>query len=328
MKGGIEMNEKSQEDPINISIIENIFRTENITHLLQTLKITTSAGSNINIIKEIANNPVNKSILIRIPTYGCIGENKILLDIKDGLPMVDQVYRALYGSGSNCSKRIIGFTDGHCWDDKENPGADIEKVKSLVETMNEYDQGIYLVKINSDSTASDIDFEVLAQPNDQPKFSKADCPTKEHFTESELWQIHFWPTDFIFQEFAFQSEFDPNREYGLFFEVGGLGIDTKWNHGGALILVTDTNAKGNKLESIWDAKKKVIFDMFRGCDIEVLYSSGRMTKLTITVFNKPIGDLAGVPWREKMHYAGLLFSKYMRLEGFIERALQDLKTKK
>jgi hypothetical protein len=68
--------------------------------------------------------------------------------------------------------------------------------------------------------------------------------------------------------------------------------------------------------------------MFRGCDIEVLYSSGRMTKLTITVFNKPIGDLAGVPWREKMHYAGLLFSKYMRLEGFIERALQDLKTKK
>jgi hypothetical protein len=216
MKGGIEMNEKSQEDPINTNIVENIFRTENITRLLQTLKIITSASSNINIIKKIANDPVNKIILIRIPTYGCIGENKILLDIKDGLPMVDQVYRALYGSGSNCSKRIIGFTDGHCWDDEESPGADIEKVKSLVETMNEYDQGIYLVKINSDSTASDIDFEVLAQPNDQPKFIKADCPTKEHFTESELWQIHFWPTDFIFQEFAFQSEFDPNREYGLF----------------------------------------------------------------------------------------------------------------
>jgi hypothetical protein len=61
MKGGIEMVEKLQEDPININIIENIFRTENITHLLQTLKIITSAGSNINIIKEIANDPVCRS---------------------------------------------------------------------------------------------------------------------------------------------------------------------------------------------------------------------------------------------------------------------------
>jgi hypothetical protein len=104
-----------------------------------------------------------------------------------------------------------------------------------------------------------------------------------------------------------------------------LGIDTKWSNDGALILATDANTKGNKLETVWNAKKDEILNMFRGCDIEVLYNYGRMTKLTVTVFNKPIGDLAGVPWREKMHYAGLLFSKYMRLEGFIERALQDLK---
>jgi len=322
------MNEKSQENPININIIENIFRTENITHLLQTLKITTSASSNINIIKEIANNLVNKSILFKVPNDGCVGENQILVNFKQGQPTVDQVYDTIYKLGSDCSERIIGFTGGQCWDDKENPGADIEKIRSLVETMNEYGQNIYLVKMScGDSTSSDIEYDVMAKPTDQPKFSKAQCPTGEHFTESEIWQIHFWPVDYIFLEFAFQSEFDPDREYGLFFEVGGLGIDTKWNNDAALILVTDTNAKGNKLESIWDAKKKVIFDMFRGCDIEVLYSSGRMTKLTITVFNKPIGDLAGVPWREKMHYAGLLFSKYMRFEGFIEKALQDLKTK-
>ncbi len=210
------MNEKSQEDPININIIENIFRTENITHLLQTLKITTSAGSNINIIKEIANNPVNKSILFEVPNDGCVGEKQVLLNFKQGQPTVDQVYDAIYELGADCHTQIIVFTGGHCWDDKENPGADIDKVKSLVETMNEYDQRIYLVKIVGDSTSSAVEFEVLVKPNDHPKFSKADCPTKEHFTESEIWQIHFWPVDFIFQEFAFQSEFDPDREYGLF----------------------------------------------------------------------------------------------------------------
>ena len=43
------MNEKSQEDPININIIENAFRNENITHLLQTLKITTSSLFNLSL---------------------------------------------------------------------------------------------------------------------------------------------------------------------------------------------------------------------------------------------------------------------------------------
>jgi len=104
-----------------------------------------------------------------------------------------------------------------------------------------------------------------------------------------------------------------------------LGIDTKWNDDGALILVTDTNTKGNKLERIWYTKKDEIMYMFRGCDIEVLFCTGRMKKISITVFEKPIGDLAGATWREKSCYARLLFTKYMQFEGFIEKALQDLK---
>jgi len=44
----------------------------------------------------------------------------------------------------------------------------------------------------------------------------------------------------------------------------------------------------------------------------------------VKVFEKPIGDLAGMPWREKMHYAGLLWSKFIQSQGFIKMALQDL----
>jgi len=45
----------------------------------------------------------------------------------------------------------------------------------------------------------------------------------------------------------------------------------------------------------------------------------------IKFFNKPIGDLAGMPWHEKRHFAGLLWSKFIQFQGFIEKALQDLK---
>jgi hypothetical protein len=65
--------------------------------------------------------------------------------------------------------------------------------------------------------------------------------------------------------------------------------------------------------------------MFRGCEIELLIQAGETFKLIVKVFDKPIGDLAGMPWREKMHYAGLLWSKFIQFQGFIEKSLQDLK---
>ena len=61
--------------------------------------------------------------------------------------------------------------------------------------------------------------------------------------------------------------------------------------------------------------------------MELLIQAGETFKLTVKVFDKPTSDLAGMPWREKMHYAGLLFTKYMQFEEFIEKALQDLKPK-
>ncbi len=61
--------------------------------------------------------------------------------------------------------------------------------------------------------------------------------------------------------------------------------------------------------------------------MELLIQTGETLKLIVKVFDKPIGDLAGMPWREKMHYAGLLWSKFIQFQGFIEKALQDLKPK-
>jgi len=65
--------------------------------------------------------------------------------------------------------------------------------------------------------------------------------------------------------------------------------------------------------------------MFRGCDIELLIRSGATVKLKAKVFDKPIADLAGTPWREKRHYAGLLWTKFTQCYEFFERALQNPK---
>jgi hypothetical protein len=79
------------------------------------------------------------------------------------------------------------------------------------------------------------------------------------------------------------------------------------------------------LGGIWDDRRDEFQDMFRGRIIELLIQAGETFKLTVKIFDKPIGDLTGMPWKEKMHYAGLLGSKFIQFQGLIEKALQYLK---
>jgi hypothetical protein len=317
------MNKKSQEKSIIANNIETFINEENMRSLLEFLNIGTSR--NIYIIKEISHNPINKSILIEIPDDSCTGEIPILLSVKQGQPTVDQVYNAIYQHGADCQNRIIAFTGGNCWDDKYNPSADTDTVKYLVNTMNRFDLNIYLVKMVYDSTDSICDYEILAQPDSHPKFSTAECPSKEKFTEAEFWEVYFWGYNNIIEATPFEFGFDSNSEFSQCFPIGDLEIETKWTDEGAIIRIEDTSDKKYMLGGIWDDRRDEIQDMFRGCAMELLVRSGATLKLIVKVFDKPIGDLAGMPWREKMHYAGLLWSKFIQFQGFIEKSLQDLK---
>jgi hypothetical protein len=317
------MNEKSREKTINGNTIETMINDENIRSLLASLNIGTSR--NIYIIKETSHNPINKSILIEIPDDSCTGEIPILLNVKKGQPTVDQVYNAIYQQGSDCQKRVIVFTGGNNYDDKFNPSADMETVKCLVDNMNRFDLIINLVRMVCDSTGSMCDYEILVQPDSHRKFSKAEYPSKEKFTEAEFWEVYCWGYNNIIEATPFEFGFDSNSEFSQCFPIGDLELETKWTDEGAIIRIEDTSDKKYMLGDIWDDRKDEIQDIFRGCCIELIICSGIITKLIVKVFDKPIGDLAGMPWREKMHYAGLLWSKFLQIQGFIEKSLQDLK---
>jgi hypothetical protein len=121
------------------------------------------------------------------------------------------------------------------------------------------------------------------------------------------------------------KSFDSNSEFSQCLPIGDLELETKWTEEGAIIRMEDTSDKKYLLGDIWDDRRGEIQDMFRGCCIELMIQAGATLKLIVRAFDKPIGDLAGMPWREKMHYAGLLWSKFIQFQGFIEKALQDLK---
>jgi len=314
------MNKKSQKNTINDSIVDTVFNEERILNLLEMLNIRTTGS--INIIKEVTHTPTNKSIVIEIPNDGCVGENQILLNVKQGQPAVGQIFDVVYQKGSDCHQRIVSFTGGNILDDKFNPSADVDTMKCLVENMNRFARNMYLVKMSHDTTTSTFDYEILAQPNSHPEFSRADCPSKEKFTEAEFWEVYFWGYDNWIEAIPFELGFNSDNEYGQCFPIGDLEVETNWTSGGAIISIEDNGDNNYILGKMWDDRRAEIQDIFKGRDIEILIRSNAAIRLIVTIFDKPIGDLARVPWREKMHYAGLLWSKIIQLQGFIEKLPQ------
>jgi hypothetical protein len=289
--------------------------------------ISIEAASGINLIQTVTHSSFNKSVLVRIPRDCCAGETDILLNAKQGKPTVDQVYDSIYLRGSDCHQRIIAFTGGNNYDDKFNPNADVDTVKCLIENMNRFDFNLYLVHAIIDSTSSICDYEFLAKSDRHPEFCKADCPSKEKFTEAEFWDVYFWGYNNWVEATPFEFGFDSNSEFSQCFPIGDFELETKRTDEGAIIRIEDTYDNKYMLGDIWDDMRDEIQDMFRGCCIELIICSGIITKLIVKVIDKPIGDLAGMPWREKMHYAGLLWSKFIQFQGFIEKALQDFNNK-
>jgi len=175
-----------------------------------------------------------------------------------------------------------------------------------------------------DSTSSTCDYKILAQPGSHPEFNRTEFPSKEKFTEAEFWEVYFWGYDNWIEATPFELGFDSNNEYGQCFPIGDLEVETNWTSEGAILRIEDIGDNKHVLGKIWDDRGAEIQDIFRGCDIQLLSRSGAAIRLIVKIFDKPIDDLTGMPWREKMHYAGLLWSKIIQLQGFFEEAPQQI----
>ena len=101
------MSKLSQQKFNAANIIETAFSDENIQGLLEILNIGTFHS--INIIREIAHNPVNKSVLIEIQNDSCVDENQILLSVKQGQATVDQVVQCNLSTRSRMPKTNYSF---------------------------------------------------------------------------------------------------------------------------------------------------------------------------------------------------------------------------
>jgi len=113
-----------------------------------------------------------------------------MIDLKQGQPIINQVYDSLYDIGKDCSKRIIIYSNGHNDFDKGIPAADYWPVNCLINNLQQYPLGLYFLEMNKETFAVGPHYmHEYFEPDGEFPMSKA--PTRQQFMAETFWTVYF-----------------------------------------------------------------------------------------------------------------------------------------
>ena len=104
------MNEKKQNQQIIEEMINSISKENTLRQLLRDNKI-----AEIDTIYEIdpyAKEGNRRGLIVDVQEKNSDLRSKIMIDLKQGQPIINQVFDSLYDIGKDCSKRIIMYSNG------------------------------------------------------------------------------------------------------------------------------------------------------------------------------------------------------------------------
>ena len=101
---------------------ENFLRNNEIANVESILKIS-----------EYDRDCDRKGLIMDIKEKKAIDTCRVMIDVKSGMPSVEQAYDAIYTIGADCNKRVLVFTDSTTnYRDYEKMGADLAVVRNLL----------------------------------------------------------------------------------------------------------------------------------------------------------------------------------------------------
>ena len=233
----------------------------------------------------------------------------ILIDFKLGEPCIDQVFDAIYTHGKDCSKRIIMF-GGVGENDAIGPAKDEYVVGSLITSMNEYSLNLDFVKLNCNNLDTEL-YDLLFPEQVRHESAISELPSEERFREAEFWNVYFDSlNDGFYQSWtAFEYGISNNSKYGWILSNNAVEVKLNWTNEGVLFTVTQTRDDPDRLEIILLTKKNELRQLFPDNEMQLIYSPGKLPKITIKFWDLPLNCLISASSAEKIDYAKSLHSR-------------------
>ena len=116
------MNKITRNQKIVEEMINSISKENTLHQVLRDNKI--AEIDKIYQINPYEKDGGRKGLILDVQEKNADGRSKIMIDLKQGQPIINQVYDSLYDIGKDCSKRIIMYSNGQNEFDKDVPVAD------------------------------------------------------------------------------------------------------------------------------------------------------------------------------------------------------------
>ena len=243
----------------------------------------------------------------------------LIVDVKSGSPSIDQVHNVIYRHGVNCGFRVIIYTGGENSVAKNDPSQSEGVVRSLVNSLNQYNKNLYLIKLSDiNPWTKDMNFVDMDRPYENYKFRTNEFPSEMKFRESEFWRVYFACLD--------SSSYDPmtayddgitnESEFGYHIETEFAHIYAEWNDSGMFYHAISNEEYPSFLSCF--IKSPRVKKLLTGMELSIQSKPGKPDEIIVKVANFPLNRLNYAPWNEKMAYAMMIKANLYNIQDLIE----------
>jgi hypothetical protein len=320
------MNKKRRNQQIVEEMINFIAKENTLRQFLKTYNIADI--DTIYGFKPYKKDGCRRGLIVDVEEKNAKTRSKIMIDLKQGQPIINQVYDALYGIGKDCTKRIVLFSNGPNDYDTDVPVADTVVVHTAVSNLQEYPLGIYLFKMEEDTMI--IEPPCAELPWSQDTILTVDqIPTREQFMTDVFWLIYFDSFNGCFYDplKIFRDGFEDTSFW--FYEIGidcsfSGEILLKWDQKGFKYKVIQQDDSDEYLKKVLDFEMPALQERYGSESVEFENVVGKLPRLRIRYSDRPFSWLYNASPRQITQFAKAVYDDAWALRWRIEERIDGL----
>jgi len=320
------MKKTTRKITIVEEMIKSISKENPLRQLLRDNKI-----AEVDKIYEI--NPYKRDggrrgLIVDVQEKNADTRSKIMIDLKQGQPIINQVYDSLYDIGQDCSKRIIIYSNGRNELDKNIPAADYWSVNDLINNLQQYPLGMHFLEMNEDTfTIGPHYMHDQWKPAEELLINKV--PTREQFMAEVFWVVYFDSFNGPFYEpnRIFDDGFRNTSDWGhlIYIDCSLFGeIQLYWDQGGVRFIIKQESGYDEYLKMILDYEIPALQKRYGSDAVTLENVTGTLPGLHIRYSNLPFDWLYTADPRQITEFAKLMHEVAWSLRWRIEERIDSV----
>jgi hypothetical protein len=269
-----------------------------------------------------------RGLIVDVKEKNADTRSKIMIDLKQGQPIINQVYDSLYTVGKDCAKRIVLYSGGQNDYDKDVPIADSSVVDTVVSKLQEYPLGIYLFKMDEDTFIIEPPYTEF--PWSQDVIWPIDkIPTREQFMAETFWVVYFASFNECFYDpiGIFRDGFIDTSDWGYSIDIDCSfygEIKLYWNQEGVKYKVIQNDDSDDYLKKVLDFEMPALQERYGSDAVEFENVVGNLPRLHIKYSDRPFSWLYTASPRQILKFAKTMFDDAWALRWRIEERIDGL----